>query len=108
VLLATFFDGIQATYRINCDFVLKQEYVSCHYLILSVVPAAKNLKPLSWEAANRLVRTVKAKTLSSRCQYLPTEAAAALLHPEVQAAAGADAEDVPAPVAAVVTNRTVK
>jgi len=40
-------------------------------MILSVVPAARNSKPWSWEAASRNARNAKVKTCRSRCLFLP-------------------------------------
>jgi hypothetical protein len=39
-------------------------------LILSVAPAARNLKPWSWAAVNRVVRIAKVKILRNRCLFL--------------------------------------
>jgi hypothetical protein len=54
-------------------------------LILSVAPAARNLKSWSWAAVNRVVRIAKVKILKSRCPFLHTEVVIPL-HPEVREA----------------------
>jgi len=54
-------------------------------LILSVVPAARNSKLWSWEAANQLVLTVKVRILKSRCLFSRIEVVEIPLHPEVLA-----------------------
>jgi len=68
-------------------------------LILSVVHAAKNLKPWSWGAANPVVLNVKVRTLQSKCLFSRIEVVAIPLHQEVRAVV----PDVPvaqAPIAA--------
>jgi len=54
-------------------------------LILSVAPAARNLKPWSWAAVNRDARTVKVKTWKNRCLFLHIGVVVPL-HPEVREA----------------------
>jgi hydroxymethylbilane synthase len=58
----------------------------CHYLILSVDPAARNLKHLSWGAASRNVQNVKAEICKSRCRFSRIGAVAILPHQVVRAA----------------------
>ena len=61
------------------------EFGKCHYLILSVAPAARNSKLWLWEAINRPVLTVKVRILRSKCLFLRIEVVAIPLHPEVLA-----------------------
>jgi hypothetical protein len=56
-------------------------------LILSVVPAAKNLKPWSWEAVSLSVLNARAGTLKSRCRFLRIAAAVEVPHPVIQVVA---------------------
>ena len=76
-----------------------KEYNICLYLILSVVPAVRNSKHWSWEAANRVVLTVKVRIFKSRCLFSRIEVVPILLHPAVRAVG----QDVPvAPARTVV------
>ena len=78
---------------------LYEECEICLYLILFAVPAARNSKHWSWEAVNRVVLTVKVRTLKSRCLFLPIEVVVIPPPPAVLAVG----QDVPvAPVPAVV------
>ena len=93
------------TYWINCWFNIYLEYSTCLYLILNVVPAARNLKHWLWEAANRVVRIVKVRTLKNRCLFLLNEVVEIPLHQEVRAVAQ-DVPVAPAPVAVHVIRLT--
>jgi hypothetical protein len=63
-----------------------KRYSRCLYLILSVVPAARNLRPWSWEAVNPNAQIAKARILKSRCLFSRIEVGAVPPHPEVRAA----------------------
>jgi len=86
------------------ETLLYVENKICRYLILSADPAARNSKPLLWEAASPGALIAKAKTCRSRCLFLPIGAAAIPLHPEIRAAARA-VPAVPAQTAAHVTSQ---
>jgi hypothetical protein len=73
-------------------------------LILSVVPAARNLKHLSWEAANRGAQIAKVRILKNRCRFSRIEAVMGLPHQEAQAVVRV-AQVVRVPTAVLVINR---
>jgi hypothetical protein len=83
---------------------LNREKNLCHYLILSAVPAARNLKPWSWEAPNLSALNAKAKTCKSRCQFLRIGALVILPNQGVRAAVQA-VPAVQAPTAVHVINQ---
>ena len=67
-------------------------------MTLSAAPAARNLKPLSWEAVNPGALNVKAMTCKSRCLFSRIGAVEIPPHPEDQAVVRA-VPVVPAPTA---------
>jgi hypothetical protein len=84
-------------------YLLNREKSRCPYLTLSAVPAARNLKLLSWEAANPGVLHAKATICKSRCLFSPTGVKVNLRHPEVRAVVLA-VPAVPAPTVVHVIN----
>ena len=76
----------------------------CLYLILSVVPVARNSKHLSWEAANRGVQIAKVRILKNRCRSSRIEAAMGLPRQGAQAVVRA-APAARVPTAVLVINQ---